>query len=144
MSHKDYTKFSVKPEKSDAAEIINNSNKDSLEVNANPDNANVITNEITEDLSVLNDVPGVTVIQEDSANEPIVELETCEGFVDNCERLNVRKGASMDDAVITVLEKGSKVNIDVKNSTNEFYKISIDGVDGYCMKKFISSPNLKD
>lgn len=51
--------------------------------------------------------------------------------------LYLRSGPSKDDPMISVLEKGQKVEIILKESVNDFYRIHIQDLDGYCMKKFI-------
>lgn len=51
--------------------------------------------------------------------------------------LYLRSGPSKDDPMISVLEKGQKVEIILKESINDFYKVHTKDLDGYCMKKFI-------
>ena len=51
--------------------------------------------------------------------------------------LYLRSGPSKDDPMISVLEKGQKVEIILKESVNDFYRIHIQDLDGYCMKQFI-------
>lgn len=51
--------------------------------------------------------------------------------------LYLRSGPSKDDPMISVLEKGQKVEIMLKESTNDFYKVHTKDLDGYCMKQFI-------
>ncbi len=61
------------------------------------------------------------------------------GYVDNCECLRVRKESNVDSEELCVINKLSKVVIDLDNSTEYFYKVTTsDGVEGYCMKKFIT------
>lgn len=64
-----------------------------------------------------------------------------DGFVSGCEKLNVRKESSKESDVLCILEKGSEVQVDLTedNTSEEFYKIiTPSGVEGYCMKKFIT------
>ena len=68
--------------------------------------------------------------------------ETTYGMV-ICKRLNVRKKPVMADNIVCVIEEGTEVNVDLKTSTEEFYKVEsvdeeVDKFYGYCMKKFIS------
>lgn len=51
--------------------------------------------------------------------------------------LYLRSGPSKDDPMISVLEKGQEVEIILKESINDFYKVHTKDLDGYCMKKFI-------
>lgn len=51
--------------------------------------------------------------------------------------LYLRSGPSKDDPMISILEKGQKVEIIFKESVNDFYKIHTKDLDGYCMKQFI-------
>lgn len=56
----------------------------------------------------------------------------------NCLRLNVRAEASKNAAVLKIIEQNSKVKIDEENSTDDFYKVQIAGITGFCMKDFIT------
>lgn len=62
------------------------------------------------------------------------------GVVANCAKLNVRSKPGINADVVTVLNANDKVKIDVDKSTDEWFKIStIDGVKGYCMRKFVNA-----
>ena len=66
------------------------------------------------------------------------EIEPLIGFVDDCERLRVRKKSNVDSEELCILDKMSEVVVDLDNSTDYFYKVKTsEGVEGYCMKKFI-------
>lgn len=70
-------------------------------------------------------------------DEHKVELKI--GTVINCASLNVRKEPSKDAAIMCTIKASEKVEIDESKSTNEFYKIfNSAGVEGYCMKNYIS------
>lgn len=61
------------------------------------------------------------------------------GKVEGCERLNVRAESNKDSDVVCIIDKSTEVVIDLENSTEDFYKITTSqGIDGYCMKKFIT------
>lgn len=61
------------------------------------------------------------------------------GVVTECEKLNVRRGSLMASPVLCTVNRGAKLVIDEKESTNEFYRVcTADGVKGYCVKKFIN------
>ena len=72
--------------------------------------------------------------------EPIepAKSEPIEGTV-GCEKLNVRSDATVDSEPVGVINRDSKVFIYEDESTEEFYKVcTATGLEGYCMKKFIS------
>jgi len=112
MSHnKNYSKFSQKQQKVNLEEVINEP-------------------EVVEE---------VEDVQEEVV-EPIIEQEPIQtiGFVDNCECLRVRKESNIDSEELCIINKLSEVVIDLEKSTDDFYKVTTsEGVDGYCMKKFI-------
>lgn len=75
--------------------------------------------------------------------EEVAEVNTdgnLTGIVTGCERLNMRNKADKDSDVITILAKDTEVIINTSESTTEeFYKVSThSGLEGYCMKKYIS------
>ena len=75
--------------------------------------------------------------------ENSVENETLEdirvmGEVVGCEMLKVRETGYLDGSVICTIPKGTKVLVDEKESTLEFYKVCTEsGAEGFCMKKYI-------
>lgn len=55
-----------------------------------------------------------------------------------CKKLNVRSAASPNAGVVAIINSGKEVRILKKESTDSFYKISLDtGVSGFAMKEFI-------
>lgn len=67
------------------------------------------------------------------------KTESKVGVVTDCDRLRVRKTPAVSGSVICTIEKGAAVVIDDADSTAEFYKVCTEaGVEGYCMKKFIT------
>ena len=80
----------------------------------------------------IDDAPIETEPIEPAKSEPI------EGTV-GCEKLNVRSDATVDSEPVGVINRDSKVFIYEDESTEEFYKVcTATGLEGYCMKKFIS------
>lgn len=74
-------------------------------------------------------VPAVNTIPENNTT----------GVVDNCDKLNVRRNPTLSATPLAVINKGDEVQIDAANSTDEWYKVcTANGVEGYCMKKFIT------
>lgn len=66
------------------------------------------------------------------------ETEPIEGVV-GCEKLYVRSDATVDSDPVGIIDKDTKVFIYEDESTDEFYKVcTATGLEGYCMKKFIS------
>lgn len=88
--------------------------------------------------------PKIELVEEtEEVFEGIKEVEETEepkevkGVVVNCARLNVRKEASKDAAVLKIINAGTKVKIDEEGSTDDFYKVQVAGFTGFCMKEFI-------
>lgn len=75
--------------------------------------------------------------------EPVIEeapaVKIVKGIVSGCLKLNVRKEAKKDAGVLAVIDVKTKVEVEPDNSTDKWYKvITKDGVEGYCMKEFIT------
>ena len=58
--------------------------------------------------------------------------------ISGCAKINVRKEASKTAAIVCVIEEGTEVQVDLENSTEDFYKVSMSNTEGYCMKQFVS------
>lgn len=72
---------------------------------------------------------------EDTPSDNTVLLD---GVVVNCARLNVREEANGDAEILGIINKGDAVEIDVDESTDDFYKVyTAKGLEGFCMKQFI-------
>lgn len=82
------------------------------------------------------------VLDEDvieDVEEEVEEEALLIGYVADCARLNVRSHPYPSAAIKCVIEKDSEVMINDAESTDTFYKvITASGIEGYCMKKFIS------
>ena len=73
-----------------------------------------------------------------TTSEPISEQQNfIKGTVSNCNKLNVRERPTLTSNVLRVIECNTQVEINVEDSTDDFYKVVIDGIEGYCMKDFI-------
>lgn len=71
-----------------------------------------------------------------------VEPSTVLGVVTECVKLRVRSTPEIADNVLTEIILASEVLVDLKESTDEFYKITTEaGVEGYCMKQYINIGN---
>ena len=63
-----------------------------------------------------------------------------QGFVDNCSKLNVREKPNIDSKVLTILNKGDKVQITSEN--DGWYGVVYKGVSGFCMKEYIDKKEV--
>ena len=69
----------------------------------------------------------------------LVEPSTVLGVVTECVKLRVRSTPEIADNVLAEIILASEVLVDLKESTDEFYKITTEaGVEGYCMKQYIN------
>ena len=86
---------------------------------------------------VVNEFVDETV--ENSSKETTEEDIVLEvlGVVTGCNLLNVRSQPEADSDVITVIPIDSIVTISDINASQDFYKVLIGDLEGYCMKKFI-------
>ena len=95
-------------------------------------------NDIQENQTILNSIKEEEKQEDNIENEVKVEQTSSTKYgVVIPNMLYLRSGPSKDDPMISVLEKGQKVEIILKESVNDFYRIHIQDLDGYCMKKFI-------
>lgn len=78
----------------------------------------------------------VTAPESETEQEPVKPII---GIVTDCLKLRVRKQANTTAEVLCEIDALSEVQIDEKESTEEFYKVCTGaGVEGFCMKKFIA------
>ena len=85
----------------------------------------------------INEIPIDETPIETEPIEP-AKPEPIEGTV-GCEKLYVRSDATIDSEPVGVINRDSKVFVYEDESTEEFYKVcTATGLEGYCMKKFIS------
>ena len=88
---------------------------------------------------VSEEVVAETPIVETDDSAPQVTMSNPIGVVVGCDKLNVRKYADIKSDVVVVIAKDSEVEIFEDSSTDDFFSIvTSDGVNGYCMKKYIS------
>ena len=127
LHNKNYSKFSQKKESVNLEEIFPET--EALEADA-------------EQEPIIDPVVEAKAEQAQEIVEESQEVEEAVptvGFVDNCERLRVRKESNVDSEELCIINKLSEVVIDLDNSTDYFYKVTTsEGVEGYCMKKFIT------
>lgn len=60
------------------------------------------------------------------------------GIVSDCTRLNVRANPSKLAEVLMVINSGKEVEI-LPSPNGSWYSVIVDGIKGYCMKRFIKN-----
>lgn len=97
----------------------------------------VVNENINSTEEIVNEFVDETV--ENSSKETTEEDIVLEvlGIVTGCNLLNVRSQPEADSDVITVIPIDSIVTISDINASQDFYKVLIGDLEGYCMKKFI-------
>ena len=115
-----------------------NYSKDFKKDNAGPEVEESV--EVTEEQNVEPEVEETVEVTEEQNVEPEVEESTVIiGVVTNCEKLNVRAIPHKYGKIRQVINESSKVQIDEKESTDEYYKVYTEsGIEGYCKKEFIT------
>jgi len=88
----------------------------------------IVTETVVEENTVIVEAPVVV------KNKKPVYIN---GRVTGCSLLRVRKGANAKAEVIKEVHKGTTVKVDIEGSTESFYRVFIDGKEGFCMKQFI-------
>lgn len=84
------------------------------------------------------------VIEEETVEAEVEAVEeentgaVAVAVVTDCAQLNVRQEPNKTAKVVCVIAKGTEVQVDVDKSTEDFYKVSVSGKEGYCVKQFIS------
>lgn len=72
---------------------------------------------------------------EESTPAPVI----VDGVVYGCDQLYVRSEASVDSEPLGIIKRDTKVRIFEVESTNDFYSVCTEtGLEGFCMKKFIT------
>ena len=113
--------------------------------NYSKQNTNIEAPADTQVVDETSSIASENYTENDTVNETesSVENETLEdirvmGEVVGCEMLKVRETGYLDGSVICTIPKGTKVLVDEKESTLEFYKVCTEsGAEGFCMKKYI-------
>lgn len=66
------------------------------------------------------------------------KIDTMESIVVDCEKLNIRMKPDITSRVYTTVDRGSKLTIFIKDSTENWYSVRTEnGVEGFCMKKYV-------
>lgn len=81
------------------------------------------------------------VLQDEDGNkvlEETLELEVRKGRVFNCDLLYLRSDANKESDSLAILSRNEEVEVFIKESTNDFYKVKTSSdIYGYCMKQYI-------
>lgn len=125
--NKNYSKFSQKKENVNLEEIFPETEAVEADAEQEPIMDPVVEAEAEQAQEIVEE------------SQKVEEAVQTVGFVDNCEHLRVRKESNVDSEELCIISKLSEVVIDLDNSTDYFYKVKTsEGVEGYCMKKFIT------
>lgn len=89
----------------------------------------VVTESIVEEKPVVVEQPKVEVIP---------KRRYVKGEAFNCGILRVRKATNAKSEIVTVINRGTQVQIDLEQSSESFYKITVNKITGFCMKEFIN------
>lgn len=77
-------------------------------------------------------------VVEKSIEEEIEEIKLeVTGIVSDCKLLNVRSKPEANAEVVTILSVDSTVIVCDVNASQDFYKVLVGDLEGFCMKKFI-------
>lgn len=122
MANKNYSLFSNKNAKT---------NDERYDLLDNIQNTESVTNEI-ENIEDIENVENVENVEKDISNT------IKKGIVSGCDLLYLREDASKNSERLCILNKDNKVDVFLKESKNNFYKVkTIDDIYGYCLKDFI-------
>lgn len=80
------------------------------------------------------------VAERKSSEKDATNIQSYKGFVDNCSKLNVRETPNIDAKVLTILNKGDKV--DIKSENDGWYGVGYKGFSGFCMKEYITKKEV--
>ena len=99
------------------------------------ENVEEVVEVVTEDTEMVTEEVVETVEEvEEVVYEPVAPV----GTVTGCTSLNVRRKPIVDADVIAIIERNTKVVVIDAESNNDFYNVRLeDGVEGFCMKKYI-------
>lgn len=84
-------------------------------------------------------VEAVEEVIQETIEEVAPPAEPKQGVVTDCVKLNVRKEPDPTSEVVCTIDVSTTLMICEEESTEEFYKVYTPaGLEGYCMKKFIT------
>lgn len=118
---------------------MHNYNKD-YKKRENPVVEEPVADEVIEEL-VIDDAAAEEVVEEIAEPEETIENTTKTGVVAGCKALKIRKTPNAINSanVICIIKESVKVIVDLDKSTDDWYSVCLEnGVEGFCMKKFIN------
>lgn len=101
---------------------------------ANKKNYNKISTEAVE----VEQTVDTTVETEAPVEEAEVIVETKIGTVTDCSKLNLREKPKKDAKILKEIPVKTEVTVYPDESTKTWYKVSVNGLDGFCMKEYIT------
>lgn len=127
MGFKDYRNFAKRNEEVKEPVIT--------EQNDNVQNE-IINDEVTNVEPIQNEITEPEIEKEEKVEDKFVKGIVTAG------KLNVRKEASKDADVLTIISKGTGLEINLTKSTNDFYCVKVivntELTTGFVMKKFVN------
>ena len=88
---------------------------------------------------VTTEQPEATTVEPEVETPEIIKPARMEaGIIVGCARLRVRKEPNLKGTTLTELPVNTKVQINMSESTADWYKVRVKGVEGFCMKKYIT------
>lgn len=73
--------------------------------------------------------------------DPVIDETKTEdviGTVVKCSALNIRADASINSDIVCAVQSGTKLVVDVNNSTGEWLSVCTEaGLEGYCMSDYV-------
>ena len=103
----------------------------------NTDEITEIPLEEVDEKSITESYDTLEELTEEEITEEEIIGESVNGKIQGCTRLNIRREPNSDAEIICVIDEATELSIDKTNSTEDFYKVEINNVCGYCIKKFI-------
>lgn len=85
-------------------------------------------------------IPDAATTAPVTAPEAPAQPEAIFGMVCDCKNLNIRKNPNVNSQILFTVPNGAKIKIDLGLSTAEWYKVTVNSKEGFCMKKYISLP----
>ena len=68
-----------------------------------------------------------------------VQNDIVEGIVSNCKKLNIRKVPKPGSDVVCVVDAGTVLQVNKKESNKDFYKVTTEaGAEGFAMCQFVT------
>lgn len=127
MGFKDYRNFAKRNE--EVKEPVTTEQNDNVQ-------NEIINDEVTNVEPIQNEITEPEIEKEEKVEDKFVKGIVTAG------KLNVRREASKDADVLTIISKGTGLEINLTKSTNDFYCVKVivnaELTTGFVMKKFVN------